>query len=209
MLKKGEIAIIIFNLLYVLAFTIYYLSIGNFEFMIYIGVLVLVGFIVIFNLRKSGLDYLALWGLSIWGFLHMVGGGVKIAGQTVYRLKLFNIIDNGGDFFILKMDQVIHFYGFAVAAIVIYQLIAPRFKDVLQGKKLPIFIAWIGSMGLGALNEIVEFIAFISLEKTGVGDLYNTGLDLIFNLLGAFVGSIVAYRWHKRKTTNMTKLKSV
>ena len=56
-----------------------------------------------------------------------------------------------------------------------------------------IFLAWIGSMGLGALNEVVEFIAFASLARTGVGDLYNTGLDLIFNLFGALAGSLIAY----------------
>ena len=44
---------------------------------------------------------------------------------------------------------------------------------------------------------MVEFIAFISLAQTGVGDMYNTGLDLIFNLVGAFVGAFVAHKIYK------------
>lgn len=169
-------------------FSQYYLSIANYEFMLYIGVVVLLGIIIALTLKKSKLDLVALWGLSIWGLLHMIGGGIKIGGTTVYALHLFELINKGGEFYILKMDQVIHFYGFAVTALVLYQLIKPRFeKKVSRG--FMIFISWIGSMGLGAVNEVVEFIAFISLSSTGVGGVYNTGLDLIFNMLGAGFGA--------------------
>lgn len=197
-LKEGEWIILFFNLLYILPFTIFYLLKGNYEFLVYIGVLVLIGIIVMATIRKSKLDYLALWGLSIWGLFHMMGGGVRINGNTLYSIRLVDVIDKGGQFYILKMDQLIHFYGFLVAAIVVYQLLAPNFKNVNKSK-LAVFLAWIGSMGLGALNEVVEFIAFVSLEKTGVGDVYNTGLDLIFNMAGALAGAFIASYWHKIK----------
>ena len=118
---------------------------------------------------------------------------MRIAGNTVYSLRLIDFIDNGGQFYILKMDQLIHFYGFFVAAILVYQLLKSIAPDIRTSPKLSIFLAWIGSMGLGALNEVVEFIAFISLAQTGVGDVYNTGLDLLFNLLGALVGAFAAH----------------
>lgn len=86
------------------------------------------------------------------------------------------------------MDQVIHFYGFGVAAIVVHQLLACRMPERVSGAML-IFLAWIGSMGLGTFNEVVEFLAFVSLDETGVGDIYNTGLDLCFNLAGAVTGA--------------------
>ncbi|MDO8509155.1 MAG: DUF2238 domain-containing protein [Nanoarchaeota archaeon] len=195
---QKEWILLLFNLFYILPFTIFYLLRKNYEFLIYIGVLVLIGIIVISTLKKSKLDYLALWGLSIWGLLHMMGGGVKIAGNTLYSLRLIDIIDKGGQFYILKMDQAIHFYGFLVAAIVVFQLIAPHFKEIKKSK-LAIFIAWIGSMGLGALNEVVEFIAFVVVKNTGVGDVYNTGLDLIFNMAGALAGAFIASYWVRRK----------
>jgi glycopeptide antibiotics resistance protein len=53
-------------------------------------------------------------------------------------------------------------------------------------------------MGFGALNEVIEFIAFITLSKTGVGDVYNTGFDLVFNLLGALAGAFFANYLSKR-----------
>ncbi len=201
-LKIGEWFIVIFNLLYIIPFTIYYLSTGNYEFLIYIAVLVIIGLVLLLTLRKSKLDYLALYGLSIWGLLHMAGGGIRINGKTLYSLHLINIVDKGGQFFILKMDQAVHFYGFMVAAIVIFQLLSNNLKNV-DKSKLAIFLAWIGSMGLGALNEVVEFIAFISLDKTGVGDLYNTGLDLVFNMLGALAGAFFAFYYLKKRNIKL------
>ncbi len=204
-MKKSHLLILIFNLIYLIIFGVYYLSIKNYEFLWYIGVIVILGLVVGFNLNKKIFDDIILWLLSIWGLVHMVGGGVRIAGTNVYSLKLIDIIDKGGQFYILKMDQVIHFYGFFVCAILVYKLLMVAGADSLKSPKLMVFLSWIGSMGLGALNEVVEFLAFISLDKTGVGDLYNTGLDLIFNLLGALVGAFVArkiYRKNKNKIFN-------
>src|SRR3989344_9589719 len=177
-MNKGHWWILVFNALYLIIFGAYYISIQNYEFLVYILVILILGLILGVNLKKSHFDNLVLWLLSIWGLLHMIGGGVKIAGTKVYALRLIDIVNNGGDFYILKMDQLIHFYGFFVAAILVYQLLMATGSNASKSPKLMVFLAWIGSMGLGALNEVVEFIAFISLAQTGVGDMYNTGLDL-------------------------------
>lgn len=197
MLKKGEWFLVLFNAIYILAYGIYYLFKQDYEFLSYILVIIVIAVIIGLTLKVSKLDYLALWGLSIWGFLHLSGGGIRFNGHSLYSTHLIELINHGGDYYILKMDQVIHFFGFLVTAIVIYELLAPRVKPATS-KSLLIFLAWIGSMGLGALNEVIEFLAFLSLKQTGVGDVYNTGLDLIFNLLGAFVGAYFASRWIKK-----------
>ena len=49
----------------------------------------------------------------------------------------------------------------------------------------------IGAMGLGAVNEIIEFSAVLMLPDTNVGGYYNTALDLCFNGLGAVVAVLV------------------
>lgn len=197
-MKRSHIWILIFNAVYLLAFGAYYVSIQNYEFLIYISVIVILGLVIGVNLNKSHLDNLVLWLLSIWGLAHMIGGGVRIAGNTVYSLRLIDIIDRGGGFYILKMDQVIHFYGFFVSAILVYQLLKATNSDALKSPKLMIFLSWIGSMGLGALNEVVEFVAFVVLANTGVGDIYNTGFDLIFNMFGALIGAFFAYKIYKK-----------
>ncbi len=156
---------------------------------------IVAGVIIKYALHK--LDLFALWGLSIWGFLHMVGGGVKLNGVSVYATKLIEIVSITDQFYILKMDQVIHFYGFFIAAVVLFQLLRSHLKSPAS-LKFGIFMSWVGSMGLGALNEVVEFIALVSLTQTGVGDVYNMGLDLCFNLAGALAGSLVQYMRFRR-----------
>jgi hypothetical protein len=41
------------------------------------------------------------------------------------------------------------------------------------------------SMGLGAVNEIIEFVAVLVFPQTNVGGYANTALDLVFNSFGA------------------------
>ncbi len=197
-LTKNHWLLVGFNALYIIPFTLYYLSIGNYEFLIYIAVLVAIALLIVGTLKSTNLDLFALSGLSIWGLLHMLGGGLHINGATLYKFRIIELLNRGGDFYILKMDQVIHFYGFFITAIVVYQLLAPYFSNK-KSLKLQIFLAWIGSMGLGALNEVVEFFAFVILSNTGVGDLYNTALDLVFNMFGALIGAFVASYYLRKK----------
>ena len=206
-IQKKLWPLIIFNIVYIIGFASFYFRTLNYEFLAYVGVLVIVGLVVLLTLKKSNLDMFSLWGLSIWGLLHMAGGSIRIDGNTLYSLRLLNIFDGGGQFFILKMDQFVHLFGFGVSAIAIFQILIPHLKNKAK-YGLAIFLAFIGSMGLGAMNEVVEFLAFISLEKTGVGDLYNTGLDLIFNMFGAIFGAFIASWWDKGKSRWKTKGKA-
>ncbi|MEK6894196.1 MAG: hypothetical protein AABX10_01915 [Nanoarchaeota archaeon] len=197
-MKRSHIWIIIFNVIYLVAFFIYYISINNYEFLWYIFVIIILGSFIGLNLHKVKFDNLVLWLLSIWGFLHMLAGGLRINGTTLYSLRLIDIIDKGDQFYVLKMDQLIHLYGFFVSAVLVYQLIRAIGGDISKSPKLMVFLAWIGSMGLGALNEMVEFVAFVSFAHTGVGDFYNINLDLIFNAVGALVGALLANKIYKK-----------
>lgn len=180
--------LIAFNLIYVAIFTIYYLSIKNYEFLWYVAVLLFFVCLIAFTLKKSKFDYLILWGLSIWGFLHMAGGGIHVGDGVLYALQLIPIwvTDN---FFILKFDQLVHFYGFAVATLVAHHLLKPYWNERVNYKVVYPLLVAIG-MGLGALNEIVEFMAVVAFSNTGVGGYYNTALDLVFNALGAIAAVI-------------------
>ena len=43
-------------------------------------------------------------------------------------------------------------------------------------------------LGMGALNEILEFVVSISVPQSGVGGFINTSLDLCADLIGAVLG---------------------
>jgi hypothetical protein len=53
-------------------------------------------------------------------------------------------------------------------------------------------------MGFGALNEVVEFAATLTLEETNVGGYWNTGWDLVANLVGCMAAAVIIFFWRKR-----------
>ncbi|MEM3074807.1 MAG: DUF2238 domain-containing protein [Candidatus Pacearchaeota archaeon] len=185
-IKKGEWIILIFTLIYVIIFSIYYLSIRNYEFIWYILVLLFFVILIATTLRQTNFDYIALWGLSLWGLLHMAGGGIIVpwTGKVLYALEIYRFFDIG-DTFILKFDQIVHAFGFGVTTLVSYQILKSRVKKI--NKNLIYGLCFFISMGAGALNEIVEFIAVIVATETGVGSYYNNSLDLVFNGIGSLI----------------------
>jgi len=193
--------IILFNLAYIVPFTLFYLLNKNYEFLWY--VLVLLGFVtlIIATLYRSRFGVGILWGLSLWGFLHMAGGGIKVAGDVLYALRLFPFYDGGADFYILKYDQVVHLFGFAVATFVVYHLLKPYLNDNVRWSVVYLIILVAGT-GFGVLNEIVEFIAVLVFSETGVGGYYNTSLDLVFNTIGAFLAVLLIHYQRIRKLQN-------
>ncbi len=160
----------------------------------YVGVLVFFSVLILATLKKTNFDYITLWGLSIWGLLHMSGGSLRIGDNVLYALEVFRFLEVG-DTYVLKFDQVVHAFGFGVTTLVAYHLLKPRISKMHKGLLygLCVFIA----MGAGALNEIVEFLAVVILPKTGVGGFYNTGLDLVFNGLGSLIAVIFIHFYYK------------
>jgi hypothetical protein len=195
-LKRGHWLVILFTAAYILTYAIYYISIKNYEFLWYIFVLVLFFILIASTIHKSKFDYLILWGLSIWGLLHMSGGGLIINGDVLYNLEIIHLFDLG-DTYVLKFDQFVHMFGFFVTALVSFHLLKKQAKNKPNWTLVYIASAII-SMGLGAVNEIVEFIATVSISQVNVGGYYNTSLDLISNAIGAFL-AIFLMRLRKEK----------
>ena len=189
--KKSFWILIIFNLAYLIPFTIYYAFIRNYEFIWYIFVLVFFFVLILLTLKKSNFDLPILWGLSIWGMLHMAGGGITIKGDVLYNfviIELFYLGDNA----IFKFDQLVHMWGFGVTAFVAFHLMKPYLNNRANYKVIyPLVVAV--AMGAGALNEIVEFIAVVIYPETNVGGYYNTAVDLISNTIGAIIAVIIIH----------------
>jgi len=191
MIKKHEWLLLIFNLLYIIPFTIYYIFIKNYEFLIYIAVLVILFFLIIGFQRKIKFDNFILWGVSIWGLLHMAGGGVKIGEGVLYGLHLIPIWMTE-NFFILRYDQFVHFYLYVFMSLIIFHLLKPSFSKKANNFLVYLFVLT-ASVGVGAFNEIIEFSTVLFFENTGVGGYYNTAWDLVFNTLGALLGVLIAH----------------
>ena len=185
---------IIFSLFYVGGFSVYYLFIGDWEFLWYVAVMIFFICLIIGTIKYTKLSLLAVWGLCLWGLLHMAGGGLVVGEEVLYAYRIFPFLDLGGEFYILKFDQVVHVFGFAVATLVMYEIVVSKW---VGSRNLLIFVVVLTGMGLGVINEIVEFIAVVIFPETGVGGYYNTLLDLIFNTLGSImVATYLCFKKH-------------
>jgi len=184
-------------------FTLAYLAIalaaglrsGNSEFLLYIAVMVvLIGLVLAVN-RSVELSTGVLWALSIWGLLHMAGGLVTVPAawpvnaesRVLYSLWL--IPER------LKYDHVVHAYGFGVTTWVCWQGLKSAIRKRSGRAPSPAFgllvLAAAAGLGFGALNEVVEFVATLTMPETNVGGYINTGWDLVANTVGATVAVLL------------------
>ncbi len=187
LLKKGQLLIFILSLIYVLIFSLLFIFRKNYEFIIYVVVVIFFFGLILFTNKKVNYPNSVLWGLSLWGLLHMSGGGILFKdGSRLYELMLISISET---YSILKYDQFVHIVGFFVATLVAFVLLKPLLRPIKKWTALSIVIIMAG-LGFGALNEIVEFSATIIVPSTGVGGFVNTSLDLIANLIGAILAMI-------------------
>ena len=185
--------IFIFSFLYVAGFSTYYIASANYEFLWYVGVMLFFFVLLVATLPVSRFTPLILWGLSLWGLAHMAGGSIPVGDTVLYGVQLITVFTDG-ELTLVKYDQVVHAFGFAIATLVAHHLLAPRWKEGAS-KALKYALAAGVGMGLGALNEVVEFIAVLSFPETGVGGYFNTGLDLMANLVGVLIAvGFLAYR---------------
>ncbi|MCC6509161.1 MAG: hypothetical protein IT423_08645 [Pirellulaceae bacterium] len=181
----------------VAAFTILYLAVGmvlaagkkNWEFVFYIPIVVLFGLIAVAIRHRANLPMSLLWCLSVWGLLHVVGGVIEVpAGWPVDGDKRsfysWEIIPG-----ILVYDKPVHAFGFGIATWACWRGLSATCGDSTPtvGR---LTLAVLAGMGLGALNEVVEFIASQTMD-TNVGGYVNTGGDLIANMVGGLFASLL------------------
>jgi hypothetical protein len=128
-------------------------------------------------------------GLALWGALHMAGGMVPLPDDRVlYNLWILPF---------LRFDHLVHVFGFGFAGLALWESVRPSLEPTLVSGA---FIAFIGGVGFGAINEMFEFLATRVVPDTNVGDFENTGWDLVANTIGAAVAALwVRRRWSRRR----------
>jgi uncharacterized membrane protein YjdF len=173
---------------------------GNREFIFYIVILLVVAACLMALHRRHPLTPGLFWCLTAWGGVHMAGGLVKVpttwpleGGPVLYNLWLIPHL--------FKFDQAVHVYGFAITAWLTWHLLRLTTRTP-EGFLLPptfgiMTLCAASGMGFGALNEVVEFIATLTMENNNVGGYVNTGWDLVSNLAGGLLAAMII-RWRHR-----------
>ena len=113
------------------------------------------------------------------------------------------------DFYFLpilfKYDNFVHMIGSAVMVMLAHALLMPILHKDFEIKRKGYFILLlvIIGMGLGVINELVEFLAVLVFDVgQQVGDYTNNLLDLVFNTIGSALMAgflvMVARKLHER-----------
>jgi Predicted membrane protein (DUF2238) len=181
------------TLLYLAAGAFAALRTDNWEFVFYILVVLAIGLLVLLIHARIGLTHSVLWLLSLWGFLHMAGGLAPLpegwpheSGKPVFYS--WDVIPG-----LLRYDQIIHSFGFAVATWVCWQSLS-KTLGARRHQTGMVALAVFAGLGLGATNEVVEFFATLFLD-TNVGGYENTGWDLVANTVGALTTGLCVRFW--------------
>ena len=171
---------------------------NNGEFVFYLGVMIVMISSAMLIHHRVRFPISLLWCLSIWGLLHMVGGMVPVPNswQIHGHINVFYSLWLIPDYF--KYDQLVHAYGFAVTTWLCWECLAFIVKAYSQISLPPtigvLTLCVCAGTGLGALNEVIEFMATLIFEETNVGDYTNTSWDLVFNLIGSIIAAVIIRR---------------
>jgi len=189
-------ALLLFNLLYVLLFGIHFLESGNTEFLLYVfQVLIIIGLMAGLHLRFH-FSRTLLSGATVWGLLHLLGGSTLVSGETtLYEVVLLPLFQTG-DAAVLGYDQAMHFYCYVIVAALLHHIFW-KHRPQPESRLVPALLTLLAAKGVGATNEIIEFIPVLLLEQTSVGGYHNTLWDLVFNTLGAL--SAIVYLELRKK----------
>lgn len=162
----------------------------NYEFVFYGAVLLAIIGGVVWMDRRVSLPLPVLYGLALWGLVHLLGGTIPIGARwaepgssgTLYNLRVA--------WWLPKYDQVVHALGFATASLAGWRgLVVASGGRIRAGFGGLFAMAMIG-MGLGAMNEVIEFTATRIMPETNVGGYDNTGWDLVSNLAGCLLAAL-------------------
>ncbi|NLF21885.1 MAG: DUF2238 domain-containing protein [Lentisphaerae bacterium] len=164
-------------------FTVFFVMKGNREFLLYaLSLSVLIGVVQASDRR---LHYAAgvKWCFWLWLVMHMCGGFVHLNGVRLYDVVLLPLVD--APYHILRYDQFVHAFC--------YFTIGGLLLTVVSARAAPAAPRWgvalltvLAALGVGAVNELIEFAAVAGFGTDGVGDYFNNALDNVFNALGAF-----------------------
>ena len=193
-LSLSRLLILGFTIAYTVVAGFHFASVGNEEFLGYITVitflLVLGGCVLTHQCVPSWLLLL----LSFVGLFHLLGAAVMVHGDILYNyVPLY--IENPSGLTFIKFDQIVHTYGTMVAALLMFYFL--RRDTSFHWLGIAVF-SILGASGIGALNEIIEFFATMTVPDTDVGGYYNTAVDLCVNLFGAVLGTAGAFLFWKR-----------
>ncbi|HET7488483.1 MAG TPA: hypothetical protein VFJ85_11185 [Acidimicrobiales bacterium] len=142
----------------------------------YLAVIGAVG-IVVARLRTSPLPDVLVVSLGALAVAHLAGGLVRVGDDVLYNVSPGTSL--------LRYDHLVHSSAVLLGTLALREVF---------GRRTPLALLWLGGLGLGAVNETVEFLATLAHHGLHIGGYTNTGWDLVSNVVGATAALVVLAR---------------
>jgi ABC-type Co2+ transport system permease subunit len=175
----------------VVGFWLYGFATGSPSTAGYVSSVVVIGVAVVW-LRRRVLPGLLAIGLAIAAIATLAGGLVNVGQNVLYNASIGPYSTTLGTHF-LQYDHFAHAYVSFVVGYACWVMLAAPHAGADHRREL-VFLAVGTALGLGGLNEMVEFLATLAHHGAHTGGYWNTGWDLVCNFIGAGAAGLVIGR---------------
>jgi putative membrane protein len=161
---------------------IQYRGIGHIEEFFFYAVVILVGIAVLWRgFRHHEFETLVLVLVELGILMHFAGAFVQVDGGRLYDVHLLGI----------RYDKYVHFVNAFVVALLMSRLFLAHGIAPTPLHRLLLVLA---VLGLGAVVEIMEYAAMLTIPGNGVGGYDNNMQDLVSNACGSLAFLLTGYR---------------
>ena len=162
---------------YVTVWTVYGFSTGSELAFPYLLWMLFAGGILLYVDGRVRFSTHVLVLLAGSGFCHLAGGHLVFDGILLYEQNLG----------VIGYDHLLHMVGMGTAGLAVWEATCWRLRAI-SGIEAAL-VAFLGANAVGAIIEIGEYLATLTVPAARVGDYANNMQDLIANLLGACVAA--------------------
>lgn len=119
--------------------------------------------------------------LALLATAHLAGGLIRVGDDVLYNASL--------GMRAIRYDHFVHASGVFLGILVLWTFFAPPPAQPTHRRGM-IWILFLAGLGLGAINETVEFLTTLAHAGANVGGYRNTGWDLVSNVVGAVAAGL-------------------
>ncbi len=140
---------------------------------------------LLLTLRTKVLPAPIAFAAAASAVVHLAGGLVQVGDDVLYNTS------PGPE--LLRYDHFGHALGIFVGALLVWEVVV---RDVFAatGRGSLVAVTMLAALGLGAVNEAVEFVATLAHGGSHAGGYRNTGWDLVTNTLAGLLAAVVIHR---------------
>ncbi len=155
------------------------------EFFIYASVIFAIIAVTWSKFRYLHVNLPLLIMIEFGILMHFAGAFLQVDGHRLYDSRFFEI----------RYDKYVHFVNAMIATFVTIYVFSKR---GFPQTNFMLFIAILSVLGLGGINEVIEFVVTLTVKHNGVGAYNNNMLDLVANLFGS-ITAIFSYKYLLKK----------